>query len=137
MVKTVRCLESFRDQRHRAGTYVKALHVITVALYLCEGQKALSNDGDGGFAMRRRDTIDLRDEIIMRTQQGRVPLRERLEEYSSEHYYICETDIGLMASEEGVSVEEVMGLLDQYTRRWGGRSPYVVRRVLNVLLEEE
>jgi len=87
--------------------------------------------------MRPRDTIDLRDEIIMRTQQGQVPLRQRLEEYSSERYYICETDIGLMASEEGVSVEEVMGLLDQYTRRWGGHGSYVVRWVLNVLLEEE
>jgi len=86
--------------------------------------------------MRPRDTIELRDDILMRTQQGRGPLRERLEEYSSERYYICETDIRLMASEEGVSAEEMMGVLDHYTRRWGGRGPYVVRWVLNVLREE-
>jgi hypothetical protein len=69
-------------------------------------------------------------------QQARNVLRERLEEYDSERYYICETDIRLVASEEGVSAAEVTGLLDQYARRCGGRGPYAVWRLLSVLQEE-
>ncbi len=46
-------------------------------------------------------------------QQSRNVLREWLEEYDSERYYICETDIRLVASEEGVNAEEVTGVRSQ------------------------